>query len=58
MDTFQLRPDLSKVLDITCLQTDFGLGRFSPFMRGPDILAILYLTWLTISGCPETCLST
>ena len=57
MDTFQLRPDLPKVLEITFLHTDFGLGRFTPSMRGPDILSILYLTWLTIWGWPETCLT-
>jgi len=30
LDAFQLRPDLPKVLDITCLHTDFGQGRLVP----------------------------
>jgi len=57
MDTFQLRPDLPKVLNIICLHTEFGLGRFTPSIRGPDVLAIIYLTWRTIWGCPEACLT-
>eukprot|EP00168_Porphyra_purpurea_P003798 TRINITY_DN14419_c0_g1_i1.p1 TRINITY_DN14419_c0_g1~~TRINITY_DN14419_c0_g1_i1.p1 ORF type:complete len:556 (-),score=22.82 TRINITY_DN14419_c0_g1_i1:171-1838(-) len=53
IDVFQVAPGLHKVLDIHCLYTDFGLGRFMPSMRGEVTFAILYLTWLFIWGCPE-----
>jgi len=43
MDAFQLSPTLPKVLDITDLRTDWGLGRFIPSMRGEIIFSILYL---------------
>jgi len=57
MDALQRLHELPKVLDITCLHKDFGLGLFTPFRRGPDILDILYLTALIIWGCPGTCLT-
>lgn len=57
IDAFQLTPDLPKVLDITCLDTDFGVGRFLTSMRGKIVFAILYLAWLAIWGCPETVLT-
>jgi len=57
LDTFQLRTDLPKVLDFTCLHTDFGLGRFVSAMRGSHTFAILYLIWFCIWGCPYTILS-
>jgi len=54
LDTFQLRADLPKVLDITCLHTDFGLGRLTPSMRGDTMFVLLYLTWLAIWGSRDT----
>jgi len=53
-DTLQLRADLPKVLDITCLHTDFGQGRLVPSMHGSHTFALLCLTWLSIWGCPDT----
>lgn len=57
MDAFQVNPALPKVLDITCLDTDYGTGRFLPAMRGELVFALLYLSWLCIWGCPETVLT-
>lgn len=57
MDVFQLTPSLSKVLDITCLDTDFGQGSFVPSMRGEIIFSIFYLVWLAIWGCMESILT-
>jgi len=57
LDTFQIRPDLLKVLDITCLHTDFGLGRFVSAMTGHTMFAVLCVTWLCIWGCPDTTLT-
>lgn len=34
VDIFQISPALPNVLDITCLDTDFGQGRFVSSMRG------------------------
>ena len=52
-----MRPDLPKVLYVTCLHTDFGLGRFVRAMRGSHTFAILYLIWFCIWGCPDIILS-
>lgn len=57
IDAFQVTPELPKVLDITCLDTDYGTGRFLPAMRGELVFALLYLSWLSIWGCPETILT-
>jgi len=54
LDTFQLRADLPKDLDTTCLHTDFGQGRLVPSMHGSHTIALLYLTWLSIWGRPDT----
>lgn len=54
MDDFQIAPDLPKVLDISCVDTDYGQGRFVPSMHGPVIFAILYIAWLSIWGSMET----
>ncbi|KAK1869742.1 hypothetical protein I4F81_012208 [Pyropia yezoensis] len=54
MDVFQIAPDLPKVLDISCVDTDYGQGRFVPSMHGPVIFAILYIAWLSIWGSMET----
>lgn len=54
MDVFQIAPDLPKVLDITCVDTDYGKGRFVSSMHGPAIFAVLYVAWLAIWGCMET----
>ena len=57
LDAFQIRADLPKVLDITCLHTDFGRSRLVPSMHGSHTFALLYLTWLCIWGCPDTVLT-
>ena len=57
LDTFQIRPDLPKVLDITCLHTEFGLGRFASSMTCQTMFAVLFVTWLCIWGCPGTTLT-
>lgn len=57
MDSFQLSSAHPKVLDITCLVTDYGTGRFLPSMRGAVVFALLYLAWLCTWGCPETALT-
>ena len=57
LDTLQLRAYLPKVLDITCLHTDFGQGRFVLSMHGSHTFSRLYLTWLSVWGCPDTVLT-
>ena len=57
LDTFQIRPDLLKVLDVTFLHTDFGLGRFVSSMTGHTMLAVFFVTWLYIWSCPDTTLT-
>lgn len=42
MDEFEITPSLPKVLDITCLDTEFGQGRrFVLSMRGEIVFSIL-----------------
>ena len=57
LDTFQLRADWPKVLDVTFLHTDFGQGRLVPSMHGSHTFSLLTLTWLCIWGCPGTVLA-
>jgi len=57
LDTFQLRADLPKVLDITCLHTDFVQGRIVPSMHGSHTFSLLYLTWMAMWVCPDTILT-
>lgn len=57
MGSFQLSPAHSKVLDITCLDTDYGTGRFLPSMLGEVVFSVLYIAWLCTWGCPETALT-
>ena len=54
LDTLQHSADFPKVLDITCLHTEFGQGRLVPSMHGAHTFALLYLSWLSIWGCPNT----
>ena len=54
LDTVQLRADFPNELDITCLHTDFGQGRLVSSMHGAHTFALLYLTWFSIWGCPDT----
>jgi len=57
LDTFQLRADLDKVLDINCLHADFGQGRLVPSMHRSHNFALLYQTWLSVWDCPDTILT-
>lgn len=56
MDVFQLTAALPKVLDIMCLDTDYGEGRFVSSMRAEVMFTIANLIWFAIHGCPETML--
>jgi len=57
LDTFQLHADVPKVLDITCLHTNFGQGGLVRSMHGSHTFALLYLTWLCIWSCPDSVLT-
>ncbi|OSX77236.1 hypothetical protein BU14_0154s0012 [Porphyra umbilicalis] len=51
---FSVDPALPKVLDITCMDTDFGAGTFLPTMHFELIVGVLYLSWFSRYGLCET----
>ena len=57
VDTFSIRANLPKVLDITCTGTDFGQGRFVHSLKGEYIFSVVYIVWLCTYGLCESILS-
>lgn len=54
LDVYSIYAALPKVLDITCMGTDYGAGTFLPTQRAEVIVGTLYLTWFTRYGLCET----
>lgn len=57
LDVFSVDASLPKVLDVTCMDTDFGSGSFLATMRAEIIVGVLYLSWLTRYGLCETAIA-
>lgn len=56
-DVFTIDNKLHNVLDITCMETDYGTGSLLLNLRAELIVGVLYLSWLTRYGQCETVIS-
>ena len=54
LDMFRVDTSLPKVLDVTCMDTDFSAAYVLAYMRAELVISVLYMSWMTRYGLGET----